>query len=298
MTPTIRRLPRNHIDFTRWDQAVMTDAVPLPYGLSWWLDAATENSWEGLIVDDYRVVLPLPKLRRYGIVPTYGRPPFTQQLGPYGQLQGGDLAKLLTAVPAKMQIALPLRPTVDVDSIPDRFAYRSRVNLVLKLDATLSEIRGGYPGKLRKFLQRSKDDRLEPIAGEALVALCRERLSGRGGMRDSHWDILASIIEACQERGVGDCYQLKEDNQLLAAGFYPHLEARTINLTAVSTERGLKRRGMSRLLDLVFQQHLERPGAVFDFEGSEIPGVRAFFEKFGGVNEGYIVVEEKLYGLR
>ena len=291
--PQVRRLRRRQIDDVKWDAAVRNDPNPLPYGFSWWLDAATAENWQGLVLDDYRVVLPLPRLRRFRILPTIIRPPYTQQLGPYGDVRGGDVGALLNSLPHTPQLALPLRPSIAVHEIPTRYAYRRRINYVLDLTMPYQEVQAQFPKKLRQYLRRSVADRLEPIAVDELVALCRDRLGGRGGVRSFHFERLQTLIEACERQDSGSCYQLTEQGELLAAGFYPRQDNRIFNLAAASTEVGLRRRGMSRLLSLVFQTIAGQPGAAFDFEGSELPGVREYFAKFGGQDEGYYVVERK-----
>ena len=294
MSPSVRRLRRTQIDDRRWDAAVMRDAVPLPYGLSWWLDAATDHAWEGLVLDDYRVVLPLPIGRRFGVLPVYLRPPYTQQLGPFGQPQRGDVGALLRAVPPKLQVALPLRPTLPLAEVPRQYRVRRRTNYVLDLSRPYAETKRGFPKKLQQYLMRCSLDELAPIDAAALVAMSRSQLTGRQGVSALSFGRLTSLIEACCHRGLGKCYQLKVNQECLGAGFYPQLEGRTINLVAVTTEAGRKQRGMSRLLSLVFALQSGQPGATFDFEGSELPGVREFFAKFGGTDEGYYLLRKGL----
>ncbi|MBB4077726.1 hypothetical protein GGR28_000327 [Lewinella aquimaris] len=297
MTASVRRLRRNQIDDARWDQAVLEDARPLPYALSWWLDAVTERHWDGLVYGDYTAVLPLPRLRRFGIVPALVRPPYTQQLGPFGALNGRVVGALLQAVPAAFQISLPLRTDLDPGDIPDRFARRRRTNYVLDLDRPYADLTRAFPKKLQAYLKKSKEDVLVSITPAALVSQCRQQLGARDGMRESHFRRLRDLIDAATPRGHGQSYALWEEGELLAVGFYPELGGRTINLVAASTPRGRKRRGMSRLIALVLKDRAGNAGAVFDFEGSELPGVGAFFAKFGSFDEGYWLIEEKLFGL-
>ncbi len=297
MSPTLRRLSRREIDPERWDRAVLADPVPLPYGLSWWLDIVTDSSWDGLVMDDYRVVFPLPDVKRFGLFPAILRPAFTQQLGPFGALTEGDLGRLLSRVPRRFQISLPLRTTVRTTEIPARFTHRRRTNFVLPLDASITELRMAFPRKLQAYLRKTSADVLEPMEASHFIVLVRQQLTGKSGLNDAQFKLLERLIYAVENHQLGGCHQLREDGQLLAASFNPSLGGRTINLAAASTERGKKRRGMSRLLDLQFQAGAGKPGAKFDFEGSELPGVKEYFAKFGGVDEGYYLIEEKGFGL-
>ena len=296
--PQVQRLSRERLDLVRWDAAANRDPTPLPYGQHWWLDAATDYSWEGLVVDDYRVVLALPRLRRFRVLPVYIRPPYTQQLGPYGDLRPGDTAALLKAVPSLPQIALPLRPHLPLSEVPPAFTTRKRVNYVVDLSPDFETVVRGFSKRMRGYVRKHADDRLMPAERSEVVALCQERLGGRGGVRDYHFQRLDALVGACLERQAGNLYQLLEDGQLLCAGFYPTFNGRTFNAAASSTEVGLKRRGMTRMMAKVFERQCDQAGSAFDFEGSELPGVREYFASFGGVDEGYYLLEKQWWGKR
>ncbi len=273
------------------------DARPLPYGLTWWLDTVTDGHWDALVVDDYRLVLPLPDLRRARIVPAIISPAYTQQLGPYGTVTDEAITSLLRAVPQRVQIALPIRPDVNPAAIPARYRYRRRINYVVDLSVPMPQVVKGFPKTLQSLLRKSGSDSLERFSPEHHADLNRKLLGGRKGINVKHFSVLERLMLEVERRGFGACYQLREDGELLAAGFFPRFGGRTINLAPVSTELGRKRRGMSRLLALVMARDAGCPGSRFDFEGSELPGVKEYFAKFGGEDEGYLLVEQKAFGL-
>ncbi|WP_116127936.1 GNAT family N-acetyltransferase [Lewinella sp. IMCC34183] len=294
----VRRLRRSAIDVARWDAAVLADARPLPYGLSWWLDIVTAGHWDGLVCGEYTCVLPLPRMRRLGgLVPVLVRPPYTQQLGPYGTCRRDEVAQLLLQLPRSLQLSLPLRPDLDAGVIPDRFMHRRRTNYVLDLTPGYAEVSRRFPRKLQAYLRKCSRDLLEPLEPAAFVELNRRYLLERTPLTEHDLSILLQLAEACLARGYGGCYQLREEGEVLAAAFLPRMAGRTINLAAVTTDPGRKRRGMSRLLALAMREGAGAAGATFDFEGSELPGVREYFAKFGGADEGYTLIEERAYGL-
>ena len=297
-TPSIRRLKRREIDTQRWDAAVDAHPVPLVYGLHWWLDAATDYSWEGLVVDDYRVVLALPRLRRYRVVPVYVRPPYTQQVGPFGTLREGDVTALLGAVPHLPYIALPLVAHTATQEVPVQYQVRRRTNFVVDLSPDFSEVLQRFAKSRRGNVRKYSTDVLGQVDRQGVVALYRERLSGRGGLRNYHFHRLDALIAACLERELVDLYELREDGELLGAGVYPRYRGRIFNIAAASTERGLQRRGMTRMMAKVMSLQSGKPGAKFDLAGSELPGVREYFASFGGEDEGYYLAARGWLGRR
>ena len=56
------------------------------------------------------------------------------------------------------------------------------------------------------------------------------------------------------------------------------------------TDAGRKQAALHFLFDNIIRK-FQGQAAVFDFEGSEIPGIRAFFESFGAKNEPYTFFE-------
>lgn len=297
----IRLLRRSDINAGKWDAAVKADASPRPYGLSWWLDAATNGDWQGLVVGNYSVVLPLPRLRRFRIMPALLRPPFTQQLGPFGAIDEDPATarRILRRIPKSLQISLPLRASLTSADIPQRFQRRRRTNFVLDLSRAEKDIVARFPKRMRTYYRRYAEDRLVRYPPEELLAISKRELGGRGGIRDFHWQRLSAIIEAARARDYGECYGLHqpETGELLSVAFYPRMAGRIYNLSAASTDLGRADRGMERMFFCLIRRHAANVGMALDFEGSELPGVREFFAKFGGQDEGYWTIEEKLWGL-
>jgi len=268
----VRRLSRSRIDTERWDAAVMSDPCPLPYGLTWWLDAVTDGRWQALVVDDYRAVLPLPLRRKYALLPVLTRAHFTQHCGPFGRLRQGDIAVLLSRLPPVVKLSFPLRPSLPTAEVAPRYRLRQRTNLVIDLDQPYPEIASHFPGKLRAYMRKTAADVVEVVDATEVIDLSRRTLSGKPGISEATFRSLARLIQQCRDRSCGECYGLREDGELLALGFYPELRGRTINLVAASTARGRKRRGMSRLLARLMEERAGVAGNLFDFEGSDLPG--------------------------
>lgn len=267
------------------------DPSCLPYGLSWWLDAATNGRWDGLIMDDYRLVLPLPRGKSFGRFTQVQRPSFTQQCGPFGTLLPGDVEAILSALPYSVRsLKLPLSERTLKQQISSVFSHRERINYVLDLAADYEVIHKGFHKVLRRKLRRNGLARLSPTDPKAIIELYASSAGLKAGLKGKHYRLIEAIIHAALVNDAGICCRLDDENGYLAAGFFPFYRGRLINTFAASTPLGYKHEGMARMIVELIKAH-RGPDRLLDFEGSEIPGVAEFFRSFGPVERNYRLVE-------
>jgi hypothetical protein len=290
---TIRFLAKKEIDLLRWDACVAADPTCLPYALSWWLDAATGGNWDGVVIDDYRVVMPLPRGKYLGRYTQVQRPSFTQQCGPFGQLQPGDVKQLLTELPTRyLSLKLPFTDRVIREEVPTGFSSRERTNYVLDLSPEYTVIHQGFHKVLRRKLRRNGPATLSPAEPEQIIEIYRQSAGQKAGLKPKHYRQIAAIIEAAQKNVAAICCRLDDDeNGFLAAGFFPFYRGRLINTFAASTPTGYAKEGMARMIVELIKAH-GGPNTLLDFEGSDIPGVAEFFRSFGPVERNYLAVEK------
>jgi len=289
----IRFLAKKEIDLPRWDACVAADPACLPYALSWWLDAAADGQWDGVVIDDYRVVMPLPRGKHVGRYTQVQRPSFTQQCGPFGQLRPGDVRQLLSELPHRyLSLRLPLSDRVSNNEIPPGYSCRERTNYVLDLSADFETIHQNFHKVLRRKLRRNGPPKLSPAEPETIINLYRKSAGQKAGLQPKHYRWIAAIITAAQKNNAAICCRLDdEENGFLAAGFFPFYRGRLINTFAASTAVGYAKEGMARMIVELIKAH-KGPGHLLDFEGSDIPGVAEFFRSFGPVKRNYLAVEK------
>ena len=80
--PTISIIPSHQINFTKWDNCISQSSNDIIYAHSFYLNAMCDT-WCGLIIDDYKTVLPVPFRKKFSITYCY-TPAFIQQLGLFG----------------------------------------------------------------------------------------------------------------------------------------------------------------------------------------------------------------------
>ena len=285
--PIVQFVKRKAIDAAKWDATVATDSSRLPYGYTWWLDAVTDERWHAVILDDYRAVLPLPYSRTFGI-PRVTRAPFTQQYGPWGECSPAELTTLILAIPRRYpQVDLPLRELPESPKSVAGHTYRQRTNMVLDLSQGYDTAKKGFSRSHRRYLKNSGEGSLRPVSPEEVIANYRAGAGVKARLTSEHYQTLRTLIAAVEERKLGKCVgYFSADGAYLASGFFPKHQNRLINLFADSTIAGYRERGMLKLLGKLMEGHAG-PDALFDFEGSDLPGVSDFFRAFGPVERSY-----------
>ena len=240
-----------------------------------------------MVLDDYSAVLPLPRGRWWRAWTQVQRPFFTQQCGPGGRRNPATLSALLNAIPSRRRpVDFPLAEGLSPESIPTRFTASPRTNLVLLLDDDPTK---SYHKTLRKKLRRYPTPSLEPIDPAMITDIYREAVGERVGLQAKHYRAISRLMQLNQP----GLHQLlvglrNEEGELLAAGYFPSYRGRTINLFAASTPAGYRQDGMARLLDAVIRHRRDAGDRLFDFEGSDLPGVAEFFRSFGGEERTYL----------
>jgi hypothetical protein len=241
--------------------------------------------------------MPLPRGTYLGRYTQVQRPSFTQQCGPFGQLQPGDVRQLLTELPTRyLSFKLPFTDRVAQEEIPAGYSCRDRTNYVLDLSPDFTTIHQEFHKVLRRKLRRNGPAILSPAEPETIINLYRQSAGQKAGLQPKHYRWISAIIEAARSNDAAICCRLDdEENGFLAAGFFPFYRGRLINTFAASTSTGYAKEGMARMIVELIKAH-GGPNTLLDFEGSDIPGVAEFFRSFGPVERNYLAVEKKGVG--
>ncbi|MEM6395181.1 MAG: hypothetical protein AAF741_02450 [Bacteroidota bacterium] len=295
----IRFLKRYQIDDSAWDERVAQDPSMPIYTMSWYLDAATKAQWHAIVYGDYEYLLPLPLNFRFFGLPRVVTPPLCQQLGvltssdlPLGGQEEADakgrIRAMLSAIPSRyLDTNLKLRlPWI----IKGEKSLSRRLNLIIDLSKyDYDRIHTGYNKSLKKRLRRaSRQYLIEPCEDiTALIEMYRKEVGLKAGLKPWMYNRISEIISACIERKEGQIWKIITPNaEVHARGFFAG-KSRVINLFGSSNAAGRAGFAMHFLLDRVIAKSAEGGANIFDFEGSQIPGVRQFFESYGPDEEFY-----------
>lgn len=286
----ILHLSRLEIDDLAWNQGIANSVNPRVYALSWYLDAVTQRQWSALVSMDYRFLFPLPLNGKIVGLPRISRPILCQQLGLFGpRVDAEVLREFIAAIPRKYRlIRLSLNSHCALPELTER------TNMELSLQLPLATIRAKYSKTLVKHIRRAAKRGLRVIVAQdpnTVTSLFRQEIGHQVNWNDAIYQQINRCLAECIERNYGAAYQVvNASDQVVAAGFFLVGFGRVINLFAAANEEGKTNYATHLLTDAAIANY-HSTAKVFDFEGSDIPGVATFFQNFGAVRVPYYDLE-------
>ena len=289
----ILHIHRKDIHVNAWNAAVTADSSHLPYAYSWYLDAVCAGRWSALVLEDYSAVMPLPWNRKLlGFRQIY-RPPLCQQLGVFGAAVDKKMQEeFLKAIPGEYAyLRYPIKKgSGNFGEFPPGLSSFERQNLILDLSRDYENIKANYSKSLRKRLRKAiAEQKVQPSSDlDGLLKFYQQHLKEKAQLTKTHFRQLEALFQVMLSRGWADIYEvLDHQDYRLCMGLFFKTPGRIINVFGASNQQGREQYSMHILLDHLIQVSSGQD-LLFDFEGSDIPGVAAFFKSFGAVTEPYL----------
>lgn len=287
MADLIQILPAAKIDTMKWDRCVSESNNGLIYSSVDYLNAMADH-WHGLVIGDYKAILALPWKTKLGI--RYGyMPPFMQQSGLIGDIGDIDPNKVIDTIHSLLSFA-DIHFNFANTSFRNILPVFTRTNLVIDLTQGFDGIRSAYKNDLRENIKKAETLQLDytPADIDAAVSLYQLHYSKRTPHIQKH--DYQNFLHVCRSLQVqGQCLVRSvsdKDGRLLATALFLKDDKRIYNIMNTTLPNGRVMEANHFLLDRVICEFAGQP-LLFDFEGSELPGVQAFYKKFGAVNQPY-----------
>ena len=280
-------LPAAELGHRRWDACVQQAANGLIYAQSAFLNAMAPN-WHGVVIDDYAAVMAIPWKMKFGFRYAY-MPPFMQQLGLMGNYDESDLKAVLRTIPDFISYGDIHFNFSNTDVITH--GAEAKTNLVIDLQLPYGQIQAGYRNDLKENIRKAETNRLQYITDTQIeTAVSQYESNYAVRMPQTKQDdynrfqalcIALSENAACFTRSVTD-----EQNNLLAIGLFLKDDKRIYNLMNTTLAEGRNLEANHFLLDKVIREFSQQ-SLLFDFEGSSLPGIKAFYQQFGAKEQPY-----------
>jgi hypothetical protein len=280
-------LPSAEINHRRWDACVQHAASGLIYAQTVYLNAMAPQ-WHGIVINDYEAVMAIPWRMKFGFRYAY-MPAFMQQLGLMGQYDEADLKAVVRTLPDFLSYGNLYFNFSNTGTLA--YGASSKTNLVIDLQKPIAQIRAGYRSDLKENIRKAESMGLSYTRDSQIataVSQYREHYAARipqtkAGDYERFQNLCIALLqtENCFTRSVTD-----EQGELLAIALFLKDDNRIYNLMNTTVAAGRKKEANHFLLDKVIGE-FEGQALVFDFEGSELAGVKAFYQQFGATTEPY-----------
>ncbi len=280
----IRSILHRDIDKDKWDCCLGGSLQPLPYARAWYLDLVCPG-WHALVLDDYQAVMPLTCNTRFGIHYLY-QPFFTQQLGVFSQSTLSDhmTDEFLKAIPGRYSF-IDINLNESNHCSAKEWELIPRKTFLLPLAPSAELLSSGFSRNCRRNIRRAGEWGLYPdpaISNSQFTEFIGRHLEARVRyLGRNFYSLLVKVVSESLARGCGRLLGVRTaSGELVAAAWFLGDDRRLVFQVCASSEQG---RQMHAMYLLVSHAILGNAGSgmVFDFAGSNIPGVAYFNSTFG-----------------
>ncbi len=281
----IRYIEHDAIDFEKWDECINKSINGIFYAYSWYLDICTET-WDALVEDDYKSVMPLPVKKRFGVKYAY-QPFFIQQLGVFSthSLTEETTVVFLNAVPKTLRYAYFNMNTYN--RLPSEHHYIVGKGITHELDLIpgYGHLYKNYSTNQKRNIKKAKKSGLYITSHthpEEIISVFKDHHEKyRVAYTDNDYKLLKHLIYSGIHKGMVVLKAAYSVKNTFCAGivfFISHQKA--VWLFSGATPEARQNGAMSMLVDDFIQENAGKE-LVLDFEGSANPNLARFYRAFG-----------------
>lgn len=273
----IRRLKYSEIDFEKYSNCLKNSEQHKYCATREFLDITAGKNWQLLVYKDYKAVMPVPFVEKFGVKFVH-QPKLCQQLGIFSEADLPEINDLfLDFLKRKYMVRYYAFNDRNIFSQP----LPTRKNFLINPESYEAVARRYSPKRKRKIRQEpeireNSEIRLNVPIDEVSSFILENIRGAEGNKRDPQE--FYNIFRAFSEAGL-----------LSLEGFYYHDsltnliavydDGRTVALLGTFNDhRFVKLSGASVLIDDCLRRNIE--SKIFDFEGGDIPNIEEFFRGF------------------
>ena len=281
----IQYLQRHEINMTKWNSCIDASPNGLIYAYSFYLDNMATH-WDGLVINDYEAVFPLPWRKKYGFYYLY--PPYlTAQLGLFGNQINQELFELvIKGIPKKFSYWDYNLNSNNIYSI-EGYNFQQRINFVLDIHKPYSELKKNYRESTIRNIKKCKEYGCE-IRKNIPISEISEVVLENGLQTDQNeLNRFIKLYELLHKEIKAITYGLyNTSNQLMASAAFLFSHDRAYYILVGNHPNGRTLGASHALIDHFIQDHADKK-LILDFEGSDMRNLAFFYSSFGATEEYY-----------
>lgn len=269
------------IDPIKWDKCIEHAPNALPYALSWYLDVVAYQCWDALVLNDYEAVMPLPFNHKLVGYKQIYRPILCQQLGVFGSVTPELMLEFIHHIPASFR-----KIGYTMNYLNGHNDLQPKTNLILPLHQNYEQLMTGFSSSLRKNIRKADKLILETSSDvDGLILLYQKELESKVKFGSKNYKTARKLFNQILQHHTGSIYTIHDDQAIIARGMFLFFNKRIINLFSAADAHANKH-AMTSLLSKVIERHAGEQ-MILDFEGSQISGIKAYFQSFGAIEQPY-----------
>lgn len=284
MASYIQYLERHQIDDQKWDRCIDESPDGLIYGYSFYLDIMARN-WSGLVLDDYKHVMPLTWNRKWGLSYLY-QPAFTASLGVFSTVKGARrTADFISAIPSRFKLI-----EIDLNAGNRDLQSPERVNYILSLQPTYEALFNGFRESTKRNIRKAVQLNCRYETGidiDPIIALAQEQSKSFSNLGEDEYGRFRNLFAALKKRGKAlTAGVFTERGELVASCVYFFSHKRAYYILVGNHPNGKTLGASHFLIDRFIYGHAGED-LTLDFEGSDIRNLAFFYSSFGAMVEKY-----------
>ena len=281
----INIIPSNRINKENWNDCIERSANNLIYAHTYYLDQLADN-WNGIVVNDYECVMPVPWRKKLGIRYCYDVP-FIQQLG-YFNTVAIDHTILVDAFFSFIKYG-HYNFNYNNHAIADLPGVKTATNFIIHLTDKES-IPNNFTIGFKQSLQNASENDLSYAVATSLEAIeMYKYLYGHTlkNIHDYDYKKLTALTKILSPQNKCVARKITGNNgQTLSIVLLLKEGRRLYNIINATNSEGRKTEANYFLYAQLLNEFAGK-GLLFDLEGSELPGVKNFYKKLGSIDQPY-----------
>ncbi len=287
----IQFIKREDINLDTWHLLSNPKDTAMIYNQWWYIDSMSDSQWGALVVDNYRLALPLPFRKKMGLQYIY-QPFITQRFDLIGESlpAHNTVGTLISAIPSRF-VVVNLSIGSQLESF-GQFKVIERTNHILDLNCEYEKIAAAYNRNTRRNIQAAEKSSLVIDFGLNFRDFLMCQISWEPqSLTAPHKLRLLNLwhnMNRYAEPFIATAYVGKNP---VAVGLFCVYAERLYFLLCASNLEGKEQKAMFWLLDNVIRRYA-RQRLVLDFTGSSIPDIARRNLGFGAQTETFFAVEK------
>jgi hypothetical protein len=282
----IHYVQQHEIDKAKWDACISTADNSLIYAYSHYLDSMA-NNWDGLVLNDYEVVMPLTGNKKYGIDYLY-QPAFTASLGVFGNdLTEELITEFINAIPKKFKL---IEIALNHKNLVTHQDFTIRNNYVLNLNNDYKTLTDQYKENIRRNIKKAQQlgcivKKDIPVAD--VIALAKPAMQQLTNVKDKDYNNFDKLYHLLHQQKKAITYGVfSSANELVSSCVYFFDNKRAYYILVGNHPNGKTLGASHYLIDRFINDHAGQ-NLLLDFEGSDIRNLAFFYSSFGATLETY-----------